>query len=70
MWFSIVGGAKAENHGFQCGFQKWEEQGQKPQFSALKTAVFKSGRSLVKNCGFWPKTAVFSVVFQKWEEPS
>ena len=48
----------AENRGFQCGFQMWEEPrpktvvfSQKPQFSA-------------RNCGFQPETAVFSVVFK------
>ena len=55
------------------GFQKWEEPSWKQWFSASKTAVFKSGRSLVENRGFQPKTAVFSLKnrgFQKWEEPS
>ena len=75
---SNVGGAKAKNHGFwpknhgfQCGFQIWEEPkpkttvfGQKLQFPASKTAVFKSEMSLVDNCGFQPKTMVFSVVFK------
>ena len=78
----------AENCGFLCGFQMWDDpktmvfsvvfkfgrsQSQKLWFSASKTAVFKSGRSLVENCSFQPKTAVFSLKncgFQKWEEPS
>ena len=71
VWFSNVGGAKAKNRSFQCGFQIWEEPkpktavfGQKLQFPASKTAVFKSETSLVDNCSFQPKTAVFSVVFK------
>ena len=34
-----------------------------PQFSASKTVVSKVGGATVKNCGFQPKTAVSSVVF-------
>ena len=47
---------------FSVVFKSRRSQGQKPWFSAPKTAVFKSGRSLVKNCSFYRKPQ-FSVWF-------
>ena len=66
-WFLAKTAAK--NHGFQCGFQMWEEPKPKTAVSSLKNRGFQNWEEPSWKLQFSAKNRGFLCGFQMWEEP-